>query len=67
MRLLSMSLMTLYATGVRRAAMEGSVGGLNELSNFFLAEDRWQAMRPFRVGSVGDAPGSRERLTVKEP
>jgi hypothetical protein len=24
-------------------------------------------MGPFRIGSVGDAPGSLERLTVKEP
>jgi hypothetical protein len=47
--------------------MEGSAGGLNESSNFFLAEDRWQVMGAFRVGSVGDAPGSLERLTVKEP
>src|SRR5947207_252357 len=59
-----------YSGGVERhqqGAMEGSAGGLNELSNFFLAEDRWQAMGPFRIGSVGDAPGSLERLTVKEP
>jgi hypothetical protein len=59
-----------YSGGVERhqqSAMEGSAGGLNELSNFFLAEDRWQAMRPFRVGSVSDVPGSLERLTVKEP
>jgi hypothetical protein len=45
--------------------MEGSAGRLNELRNFFLAEDRWQVMGPFRIGSVGDAPGSLERLTVK--
>src|SRR5216683_7392453 len=59
-----------YSGGVERhqqGAMEGSAGRLNELSNFFLAEDRWQVMRPFRIGSVGDAPGSLERLTVKEP
>ena len=59
-----------YSGGVERhqqGAMEGSAGRLNELSNFFLAEDRWQAMGPFRIGSVGDAPGSLERLTVKEP
>jgi len=49
-----------YSGGVERhqqGAMEGSAGGLNELSNFFLAEDRWQVMGPFRIGSVGDAPG----------
>jgi len=59
-----------YSSGVERhqqGAMEGSAGRLNELSNFFLAEDRWKAMGPFRVGSVGNAPGSLERLTVKEP
>src|SRR5580692_924925 len=59
-----------YSGGVERhqqGAMEGSAGGLNELSNFFLAEDRWQAMGSFRIGSVGDAPSSLERLTVKEP
>jgi len=47
--------------------MEGSAGRLNELSNFFLAEDRWQVMGPFRIGSVGDVPDSPERLAVKEP
>ena len=59
-----------YSGGVERqqqSAMEGSAGRLNELSNFFLAEDRWQAMVLFRIGSLGDAPGSVERLTVKEP
>src|SRR5260370_10752862 len=59
-----------YSGGVERhqqSAMEASVGGLNELSNFFLAEDRWQAMCPFRIGRVSDAPGSLEPLTVKEP
>src|SRR5580658_8254599 len=59
-----------YSGGVeghQQGAMEGSAGRLNELSNFFLAEDRWQAMGPFRIGSVADAPGSLERLTVEEP
>src|SRR5205807_8925283 len=54
-----------YSGGVDRhqqGAMEGSAGGLNELSNFFLAEDRWQAMGPFRIASVGDDPGSLEHL-----
>src|ERR1700730_5942887 len=53
--------------GQQQSAMEGSGGCSDELSNFFLAEDRWQAMVLFRIGSVGDAPGSLERLTVKEP
>jgi hypothetical protein len=59
-----------YSGGVeghQQGALEGSAGRPNELSNFFLAEDRWQAMGRFRIGSVGDAPGSLERLTVKEP
>src|SRR5258708_1896620 len=59
-----------YSGGVERyqqSAMEGSAGRLNELRNFLLSEDRWQVMDPFRIGSVGDAPGSLERLTVKEP
>ena len=48
------------AGGVERhqqSAMEGSAGRLDESSDFFLAEDRWQAMAPFRIGSLGDAPG----------
>ena len=53
-----------YSGGVERhqqSAMEGSAGRLNELSNFFLAEDRWQVMGPFRIGSVGDAPDELKR------
>src|SRR5260370_37703826 len=59
-----------YSGGVERhqqSAMEGSVGGLNELSNFVLAEDRWQAMGHFQIGRVGDATGSLERLWVYAP
>ena len=53
--------------GHKQSAMDGSGGGSDELRNFFLVEDRWQAMGPFRIGSVGDAPSSLERLTGKEP
>jgi hypothetical protein len=59
-----------YSGGVERhqqSAMEGSARGLNQSCDFFLAEDCWKVMGPFRIGSVGDAPGSPERLTVKEP
>src|SRR5260370_28194696 len=59
-----------YSGGVERhqqGAMEGRARGLDQSCDFFLAEDRWKAMGPFRIGSVGDAPGSLERLTVKEP
>ena len=36
-----------YSGGVERhqqSAMEGSAGGIDELRDFFLAEDRWQVM-----------------------
>ncbi len=45
--------------------MEKSGGRIDELRNFFLAEDRWQAMILFRIGSLGDAPALLERLGVK--
>jgi transposase len=35
--------------------------------DFFLAEDRWKAMAPFRIGALGNAPTFFERLAVKEP
>jgi hypothetical protein len=44
--------------------MEGSARGQDQSCDFLLAEDRWPVMGPFRIGSVGDAPGSLERLTV---
>ena len=47
--------------------MEKSGGRIDELRNFFLAEDRWQAMILFRIGSLGDAPAPLERLGVEEP
>jgi len=54
-----------YSGGVERHqqnVMEGSARSLDQSCDFFLAEDRWQAMGPFRIGSVGDAPGSRNEF-----
>src|SRR5271169_2868204 len=42
-------------------------GRIDELNNFFLAEDRRKAMAPFWIRSVGDAPSPSERLGVEEP
>ena len=39
---------------------------VDELRDFFLAEDRRQAMILFRIGSLGDAPGFLESLDVEE-
>ena len=47
--------------------MEGSARGLDQSCDFFLAEDRWKAIAPFRIGSLGNAPTLLERLAVKEP
>ena len=44
--------------GHQQNAIERSAGRMDELRNFFLAEDRWQARVLFRIGSLGDAPGS---------
>jgi hypothetical protein len=51
----------------QQSAMERSVSGIDETRNFFLAEDRWQTMVLFRIGSLGDAPGLLECLDVEEP
>ena len=40
---------------------------MDELRDFFLAENRRQAMGPFRIGSFGNAPGFAESLDVEEP
>jgi hypothetical protein len=51
----------------QQSAMEGSGGRIDELSNFFLTEDRWQTMGPFWIRSVCDAPIPSESLGVEEP
>src|SRR6266436_5009892 len=47
--------------------MERSARGIDESCDFFLAEDRWEAMGLFRIGSLGDAPGLLESFDVEEP
>ena len=51
----------------QQSAMEGSGGRIDELRNFFLAEDRRQAVGPFWIRSVCDAPIPSESLGVEEP
>jgi hypothetical protein len=51
----------------QQSAMEGSPSRVDELCNFFLAADGWRAKYPFRIGSIGDAPGPLECLDVGEP
>jgi len=45
-----------------QSAMERSASGIDESCDFFLAEDRWEVMVLFRIGSLGNAPGFPERL-----
>src|SRR6266705_3968949 len=47
-------------------AIKGSRSGVDELRYFFLAENRGQAVRLLRVGSVSDAPRPLERLNVEK-
>src|SRR6266850_156734 len=47
--------------------MERSARGIDESRDFFLAEDRWEAVGLFRIGSLGDAPGLLESFDVEEP
>jgi hypothetical protein len=51
----------------QQSAMERSGGRIDELSNFFLTEDRRQAMGPFWIRSVCEAPMPSESLDVEEP
>src|SRR2546425_649089 len=46
--------------------MHGRVSGIDELRHFFLAQDGRQRKCPFRIGSLGGAPGPLERLGVEE-
>jgi hypothetical protein len=48
-----------------QSAMEGSVGGIDESCDFFLAEDRWEMMVLFRIGRL-DTPGLLECLDVEK-
>jgi len=47
--------------------MEGRAGRIDQALHFLLAEDLWQTMVLFRIGSVGGAPSPPECLAVKEP
>jgi hypothetical protein len=46
-----------FARGARR---------MEELRDFFAAQNRRQSACLFRIGSVGNAPGSAKRLDVEE-
>lgn len=50
----------------QQSSTESSVGGVDELGDFFLTEYRGQAMDPFGIGRVGDAPALPERLDVEK-
>src|SRR5262245_18169655 len=49
-----------------QSAMEGSVSGIDESCDFFLAEDRWKVMVFFRIRSLCDAPALLECLDVEK-
>src|SRR5260370_23692330 len=56
--------------GVKRHeqnAMVGSERRMDELCDFFLAEDRRKVKWSFRIGSLVDAPGLLELLAVEKP
>ena len=48
-------------------AVKRSGSGVDELCDFFLAENRGQAVRLLGIRSVGNAPPSLERLNVEKP
>src|SRR5713101_4571738 len=48
-------------------AMVGSERCIDELRDFFLAQDRRKVKWSFRIGSLGDAPGLFESLDVEKP
>src|SRR6266852_799850 len=52
--------------GHEHGAIKGNRSGVDELRYFFLAENRGQAVRLLRIGSVSDAPRSLERLNVEK-
>src|ERR1700751_5140137 len=52
--------------GHQNGAIEGSRRSIDELCYFFLAEDSGEAIALLRIGSVGNAPGSLERLDVEK-
>jgi hypothetical protein len=66
MRWLSMSLASGGVERHQQSAMVRSPSGVDELRNFFLAEDRWKVKYPFRIRSLSNAPGLLQRLDVEE-
>ena len=59
-----------HSGGVERHqqnAMVGSERRIDELRDFFLAQDRRKVQCSFRIGSLGDAPGLFESLDVEKP
>src|SRR6266481_4553300 len=47
--------------------MERSASRIDESRHFFLAEDRWNVLGSFRIGSLGRAPTLLESLGIEEP
>ncbi len=47
-------------------ALVRSARCMEQLCDFFPAKNRWESTRFFRIGSVGKAPGSAERLDVEK-
>src|SRR6267378_1568161 len=59
-----------HSDGVERHqqnAMVGSKSRIDELRDFFLAQDRRKVKWSFRIGSLGDAPALLESLDVEKP
>ena len=58
-----------HVSGVEchQSSVKRGARGIDELRDFFLAEDSGEAVGLFRVGSLGDTPSLFERLDVKEP
>ena len=49
----------------QQSAMQGRPSRIDEPRNFFLTENRWQVNSLLRVGSLLDAPGLLESLSVE--
>src|SRR6266481_7098198 len=50
----------------QQSAMQRRASRIDELRHILLAEDRWQMNGLLRVGRLGNAPGSLERLDVEK-
>jgi len=47
--------------------MKPSLGAVDEVGNFFRAQDAGQVSRLLRIRCIGHAPGFLDRLRVEEP